>query len=70
MFDLVHLKQEKGWQLNRATIATHTNFFLVQQEHIGIISPNKRITATSLKRRAERLDAKDLIKDIRNKKGH
>ena len=48
----------------------HTNFFLVQQEYIGIISLNKRITATSLKQYKERLNTKDLIKGIRSKKGH
>ena len=48
IFNLVHLEQEEGWQLNRATIVIYTNFFLVQQEHIGIILLSKRITVTSL----------------------
>jgi len=26
MFDLVHLAQEDGWQLEGAVIVTHTNF--------------------------------------------
>ena len=35
-----------------------------------MILPNKRITAISLKWYAERLNAKDLIGGIKNKKGH
>ena len=35
-----------------------------------MISPNKRITAISLKQRAERSDAEDLIEGIRNKEGY
>ena len=35
-----------------------------------MISPNKRITVTSLKQCAEHLNTEDLIKGIRNKKGH
>ena len=46
MFDLIHLTQEEGWQLKGAVIITQTNFFSVQQEHIGIILLSKRITAT------------------------
>ena len=48
----------------------HTNFFLIQQEYVGIILLNKRITITSLKQHKERLSTKDLIKGIRNKKGY
>ena len=48
----------------------HTNLFLAQQEHIGIISLSKRITVTSLKQRVERLDTKDLMGGIRNKKSY
>ena len=70
MFNLIHLKQEEGWRLNKAAIITHTNFFLAQQEYIGIISPSKKITATSLKQHMEHSDAKDLIRGIRNKKSH
>ena len=44
-----------------------TNFFLVQREHVGIISPSKRITDTT---QAQHLDTKDLIKGIRNKESH
>ena len=46
MFDFVHLEQEEGCQLKRVIIITQTNFFLAQQEYIGIISLSKRITAT------------------------
>ena len=46
MFDLVHLEQKEGWRLKGTIIITQTNFFLVQREHIGIISLSKRITAT------------------------
>ena len=67
---MVHLKQNEGWQLDGAAIVIYTNFFLVQQEYVGIILPNKRITATSLEWCTEYLDIKDLIKGIRNKKGH
>ena len=35
-----------------------------------MISPNKRITATSLERYIERLNAKDLIGGIRNKESY
>ena len=45
IFNLVHLIQEKGWRLKGAIIVTQTNFFLVQQEYIGMISLSKRITA-------------------------
>ena len=34
------------WVLKGAVIATQTNFFLVQQEYVGMILPSKRITAT------------------------
>ena len=67
MFDLVHLTQKEGWQLNRAAIAIQTNFFSIQQEQEGIISLSKRITAVI---RARRLDTKDLMEDIRNKESH
>ena len=30
IFDLVHLKQEEGWQLKRTIIITQTNFFSSQ----------------------------------------
>ena len=70
MFNLVHLKQEEGQQLDGVIITIYTNFFLVQQEYIGIISPSKKITATSLKQCMECLDAKNLIKGIRNKEGY
>ena len=46
MFDFVHLKQEEGWQLKKAIIVTQTNFFSVQQEYIGIITPSDRINET------------------------
>ena len=45
MFNLIHLIQEEGWQLKRVIITTQTNFFLVQQEYISIISPSERIVA-------------------------
>ena len=66
----MYLAYKEGWQLDKAAIIIHTNFFLVQQEYIGIISPSKRITVTSLKQRAECLDTEDLIKNIKNKEGH
>ena len=67
MFNLVHLKQEEGWRPNRAIIVTQINFFSAQREHEGIISPSKRIIDIT---QARRLDAKDLIRGIRNKKGY
>ena len=70
IFNLVYLKQEKGWQLDRAAIIIHTNFFLVQQEYIGMILPNKRIITISLKQYAERSDVEDLIRGIKNKEGY
>ena len=63
MFNLVHLIQEKGWRLKEAIIITHTNPFNTQREQVGIISLSKRITATT---RVQHLDAKDLIKGIRD----
>ena len=45
MFNFIHLKQEEGWRLDRDAIITHTNFFSVQREHIGIITPSDSITA-------------------------
>ena len=44
IFNLVYSKQKEGWQLKRTAIIIHTNFFLVQQEYVGMISPNKRIS--------------------------
>ena len=70
IFNFIHLVQEEGWRPDKAVITIYTNFFLVQQEHIGIISFSKRITATSLEQRAERLNTKDIIRGIRNKKGY
>ena len=46
MFDLVHSEQEEGWRLEEAIIITQTNFFLAQQEYVGMILLSKRITAT------------------------
>ena len=46
MFNLVHLEQEEGWRPKGAIIIIQTNFFLVQQEHVGIILLNKRIIDT------------------------
>ena len=68
--DLVHLKQKKGWRLNRAIIIIYTNFFLVQQEYIGIILPSKRITVINLKQYTKWLNIKNLIGGIRSKEGH
>ena len=67
MFDLVHLIQEEGWRPEGAAIVMQTNFFSAQREHVGIISPSKRITATT---RARRLGTKNLTGGIRNKKGY
>ena len=44
MFNLVYLKQEKGWRLKGAVIIIQTNPFSVQQEYIGLILLSKRIT--------------------------
>ena len=44
-------------------IIIYTNPFSTQREQVGIISPSKRITATT---RARRSDAKDLIGGIKN----
>ena len=38
MFNLVHLEQEKGWQLKGSAIIIYTNPFFVQQEQGLIIS--------------------------------
>ena len=46
MFDLVHLTQEEGWRPKGATIIMQTNFFSLQREQEGIISPSEKITAT------------------------
>jgi hypothetical protein len=32
MFAKVHLKQEKGWRLNKDAITIYNSFFLAQQE--------------------------------------
>ena len=58
MFICVHLTQEKDWCPIREVITTHTNSFSEQK---GMISPNKRITVTSL---LHQPDAEDLIKNI------
>ena len=44
-----------------------TNFFLAQQEYIGIISLSEKITATI---QVRRLDTEDLTGGIRNNKSH
>ena len=46
VFNLVHLEQEKGWQLEEVMIAIYTSFFLAQQEYIGIVSLSKKINVT------------------------
>ena len=48
MFACIHLTQEENWHLVKTAITTHTNSFSKQQEQEGIISPNKRMTVTSL----------------------
>ena len=63
MFDLVYLVQKEGWRLKGAIIVTHTNPFNTQQEQIGMISPNKKITAIT---RARRSDTKDLTGGVKN----
>ena len=63
MFNLIYLVQEKGWRPKGAIIIIHTNPFNTQQEQVNMISPNKRITATT---QARRLDTKDLTKGIKN----
>ena len=67
MFNLVHLTQKKDWRLKEAAIITQTNFFSLQQEQEGMISPKERITAITQVRRS---DVEDLIRDIRNKRGY
>ena len=47
IFNLVYLEQEEGWRLDGAVIAIYINFFLAQQEYGGMISPGKRINATT-----------------------
>ena len=61
MFTYIHLTQKEDWHLVRETIITHTNSFSKQQEHKGMISPNKRITVTSL---LHQLNAEDLTRDM------
>ena len=61
MFDLVHSAHEEGCRPEGAAIATHTNPFSARREQEGMISPSKRITATSLEQRALRSDAEDLV---------
>ena len=47
IFNLVHSKQEEGWQLEGAEIAIYTNPSFKQQEHKdGIILLNNNIAAT------------------------
>ena len=67
IFALVHSEHKKGWWLDRAAIVIYNNFFLLQQEHEGIISLNKIIVEIS---KAQRLNTKDLIGGIRIKKGY
>ena len=67
MFNLVHLKQEKGWQLDKSAIIIYTNPFFIQQEQGLIILPLKVIEDVS---RAWYLNAINLIAGIRNNKGH
>ena len=67
MFNLVYLKQEKGWQLNRFIIITHTNPFFTQQEQRLIISPSKIMEDIN---RVQYLNTKDLIAGIKNNKSY
>ena len=43
MFTYIHLAQEEGWWPVNKTIAIHTSFFSIQQEHNSIVSPNNQI---------------------------
>jgi len=61
MFTHIHSTQEEGWHSVREIIITHTNSFLKQQEQKGIISPNERITVTSL---LHQLNTEDLTGGI------
>ena len=63
MFTRVHLAQEEGWRLDKATIAIHDSLLSTQRKQGGIMSPNKIIVDISL---ARRLEAEDLIKNIRD----
>ena len=47
MFACVHSVQKEDWWPVGKTIATHTNFFSIQQEHNGIVLPNNQIVATT-----------------------
>jgi len=47
MFKEVHSKQEEGWRLDRAAIATQTNPLSAQREHNSITSLSDRIMATT-----------------------
>ena len=67
IFNLVHLEQKEGWQLDGAAIIIQTNFFSTQQEQEGMTSPSEKITAII---QVQRLNAKDLIRGIRNKKSY
>ena len=67
MFNFTYFKQAEGWEPNKAVIVTQTSPFIKQQEHAGMISPKEIINATN---RAWHLDAKDLIKGIKNKESY
>ena len=43
IFTLIHLKQEKGWRLDKAAIVMYNNFFLIQQEYKSIVLLSKII---------------------------
>jgi len=61
MFIYIHLTQEEDWCLVRAVITTHTNSFLKQWEHKGMILLNNKMIVTSL---LHWLNIKDLTGDI------
>ena len=67
MFNLVHLKQEKGWQLDKSAIIIYTNPFFIQQEQGLIISPLKIMEDV---RRARYLKTINLTASIRNNKSY
>ena len=67
MLALIHSKQKEGWQPKKAIITTQTNPFFAQQEQGLIISPSREIDTASS---AQHIDAKDLIRGIRNKEGY
>ena len=64
---MVHLKQKKGWRLDKSIIIIYTNPFFTQQEQGLIISPLKVMEDVNSTRH---LEVEDLIKSIKNNKSY